>query len=47
MEAVDVLRALALGQLLLGPRKIEVQAGVESILRRRHRNRVRRRLGSS
>ena len=37
METVDVLRPLALGQLLLGPREIEVQAGVQSLLRRRHR----------
>ena len=37
METVDVLRPLALGQLTLGPREIEIQAGVQSLLRRRHR----------
>ena len=47
MQPVDVLRPLALGQLALGPRKIEVEPGVESFLRRRHRTVVRRRLGRS
>ena len=37
MQPVDVLRPLALGQLALGPRQVEVDLGVERVLRRRHR----------
>src|SRR5439155_4960849 len=36
MEAVDVLRPLALGQVALGPGKLQVDAGVEGVLRRGH-----------
>jgi hypothetical protein len=34
MEAVDVLRTHALRQVALRPREVEVQAGVELLLRR-------------
>ena len=37
VEPVDVLRPLALGQVALGPRELEVDVRVESILRPRHR----------
>ncbi len=37
MQTVDVLRPLALGKLALGPRELEVDVGVESLLRPRHR----------
>jgi hypothetical protein len=40
VEPVDVLRALAFGQLALGPRELEVDVGVESLLRPRHRTSV-------
>src|SRR5580765_315419 len=36
MEPVDVLRALALGQVALGPRKLEVDLGIEGVLCRGH-----------
>ena len=45
MEAVDVLRPLALGQLALGPRQVEVQAGVDLLLGHPHASRFRRLLG--
>ena len=34
MEAVNVLRPIALGQVALRPREVEIQAGVELLLRR-------------
>src|SRR5579862_6925942 len=37
MEAMDVLRPLALGQLALRPGEVEVDLGVEHVLRDRHR----------
>ena len=33
---MDVLRPLPLGELALGPREVEVEPGVERVLRRRH-----------
>ena len=36
MQPVDVLRPLALGQIALGPRELEVDVGVEGVLRPRH-----------
>jgi hypothetical protein len=36
MEAMDVLRPLAFGELALGPRKGEVELAVQGLLRRRH-----------
>ena len=36
MEPVDVLRPLALRQVALGPRELEVDVGVEGVLRRGH-----------
>ena len=36
MEPVDVLRPLALGQVPLGPREVEVDVGVERVLGRGH-----------
>ena len=36
MQAVDVLRPLALRQLALGPRELDVELGVEGVLRHRH-----------
>src|SRR5581483_3884818 len=43
MEPVNVLRPLALRQLPLGPRELEVEVRVESVLCPRHRTAVRRR----
>jgi hypothetical protein len=34
METMDVLRPLALGQVALRPGEVEVEAGVELLLRR-------------
>ena len=42
MEAMDVLRALPLGQLALRPRELDVELGVERILGRRHAGLIRR-----
>ena len=39
MQPVDVLRPLALGQIALGPRELEVDVGVEGVLRPRHTDR--------
>ena len=36
MEPVDVLRPLALGELPLRPRELDVELGVERVLGRRH-----------
>ena len=36
VQAVDVLRPLPLGELPLRPRELEVEAGVERVLRRSH-----------
>ena len=41
VQPVHVLRPLALGQVALRPREIEVQAGVQLLLRRSHGRRVR------
>ncbi len=41
MQAMDVLRALALGQLTLRPGEIDVQPGVQRILGRRHEGLIR------
>jgi hypothetical protein len=49
MQAVDVLRALPLGQVALRPREIgvDVELAVEGFLRRRHTGRVLRRRDES
>jgi hypothetical protein len=36
VEPMDVLRALALGQVALGPRELEVEVRVKGVLRRSH-----------